>query len=314
MLKSSEISYRAQKAHYISSSCALCPRRCRVNRTAGERGYCGAGPEPAIAAAVAHFGEEPPLTGEGGAGTIFFTRCNLRCVYCQNHEISQGGVGRVISPEALALEMLRLQRSGCATIEPVSPSHHLPGLLAALAQATERGLTLPVVYNTNGYEAPETLDLLDGIIDVYLPDLKYASDQAATKYSDACDYVKTARSAILKMYDQVGNLVVGLSGTAVRGMILRHLILPGDLAGTRETLLWIRDHLPTTVTLSLMAQYSPLHRSAEFIELHRKLSEDEYERAVDLAWDLGFENVFVQDLSSQKTGIPDFGADVPFRW
>jgi len=314
VLNASDLSYRARQARLISASCTLCPRECSVDRTAGERGYCGAGPEPAIAAAVAHFGEEPPLTGQGGAGTIFFTRCNLRCVYCQNYEISQGDVGRTISPDALAEEMLRLHNSGCNTIEPVSPSHHLPGLLAALADAAGRGLDLPVVYNTNGYEAPETLDLLDGIVDVYLPDLKYASDQAASKYSDAGDYVKIARAAILKMYDQVGNLVVDLSGTAVRGMILRHLVLPGDLAGTRETLLWVRDHLPATITLSLMAQYSPLHRSAAFSELDKRLSEDEYERAVDLAWDLGFENVFVQDLSSQEAGIPDFESDSPFHW
>lgn len=314
VLKEEEILLRAQHAERVASACTLCPRRCRVDRTAAQRGYCGAGPSPTIAAALAHFGEEPPLTGKGGAGTIFFTRCNLRCVYCQNHQISQGNVGRSLSAAELAEAMLRLQSEGCSTIEPVSPSHHLPGLLTALADATARGLALPVVYNTNGYESPETLDLLDGIVDVYLPDLKYASNQAAGTYSDAGDYVQTARSAILKMYDQVGNLVVDLTGTAVRGMILRHLVLPGDLAGTRETLLWVHDHLPATVTLSLMAQYSPLHRSGQFAELSRKLDADEYDRAVDFAWDLGFENVFVQDLSSHETGIPDFQDDSPFHW
>lgn len=314
MVKAAEIAVRAGEARRVASSCSLCPRKCGVDRTAGERGYCGAGPEPAIAASVAHFGEEPPLTGQGGAGTIFFAQCNLRCVYCQNHQISQGRAGRPLSPEALAQEILRLQAEGCSTIEPVSPSHHLPGLLAALAQAAEQGLARPVVYNTNAYEAPETLDLLDGIVDVYLPDLKYASDQVALKFSDVGDYVSVAREAIVRMHRQVGNLVVDLSGTAVTGMILRHLVLPGDLAGTRDTLLWVRDHLPSTITLSLMAQYSPLHRAERFPELNRKLTADEYDRAVDLAWELGFENVFVQDLSSQDAGIPNFQADSPFRW
>jgi putative pyruvate formate lyase activating enzyme len=314
LLKHDEIVVRAEEAERLSSPCRLCPRACGVDRASGERGYCGAGPEPSVAAILPHFGEEPPLTGAGGAGTIFFSRCNLRCAYCQNHQISQGELGRVISPDELALEILRLKKIGCSTIEPVSPTHHLPGMLKALAQAVEGGLDLPLVYNTNGYEALHTLELLDGIVDVYLPDLKYASDKEAQKYSDAEDYVDRAREAILQMHAHVGNLVVDIQGRATRGLILRHLILPGDISGTLQTLTWVRDNLPITVTLSLMAQYAPLHRSRQFPPLDRRITGEEYDRAVDSAWELGFENAFVQELNAPDTGIPDFHLNQPFRW
>jgi putative pyruvate formate lyase activating enzyme len=285
-----------------------------VDRTRGETGYCEAGPDPTVAAAIPHFGEEPPLSQAGGAGTLFFSHCNLSCVYCQNHQISQGGFGSAVTPLRLSRLILGLQDEGCANIEPVSPSHHLPGLLEALAIAAGQGLKLPVVYNTNGYECSETLDLLEGVVDIYLPDLKYARGEHALSYSDSVDYVETARKAILKMHDQVGDLVVDVQGRGLRGMILRHLVLPGDLAGTSETLLWVRDNLPRTVTLSLMAQFSPLHNSHRFPLLNRRLSSEEYENAIDLAWELGFENVFVQDLDSQEQGIPDFQLDKPFNW
>lgn len=302
-------------ARAILSSCRLCPRGCGVDRNSGDRGYCGAGPLPSLAAALPHFGEEPPLAEKGGAGTIFFTRCNLRCVYCQNHQISQGSVpGKEVPPREIARTMLRLRDQSCANIEPVSPTHHLPGLLEGLGMAVAGGLDLPVVYNTNGYETSETLELLEGIVDVYLPDLKYASDECASRYSDVGDYVEVARSAILKMHSQVGNLVVNLEGVAVRGVILRHLVLPGNLSGTKETLLWISENLPLTVTVSLMAQYLPLHRSGEFPGLNRTVTAEEYERAVDLAWDLGLVNVFVQDLAAQEVGVPDFRLGLPFDW
>ncbi len=313
-IRPEEIRERAREARRLAASCRLCPRKCGVDRIAGDHGYCGAGPAPTVAAVLAHFGEEPPLCGEGGSGTIFLSRCNLRCVYCQNHQISQGSIGSPLAPAALSAHMLRLQGQGCATLEPISPSHHLPGLLEALALAKEQGLHIPVVYNTNAYETSETLDLLEGIVDVYLPDLKYADPNRARLYSDAEDYVQIARSAILRMHSHVGNLVVDVHGTAVRGMILRHLILPNGAAGTEATLGWIRDNLPITVTLSLMAQYSPLHGSAHITELNRKLTPQEYEDAIDLAWEMGFENVFIQDMNSTDTGIPDFTRESPFAW
>jgi putative pyruvate formate lyase activating enzyme len=313
-LSSLEIFERAEKACDIGSSCGLCPRQCRVDRTAGETGYCAAGPQPSIAAAAPHFGEEPPLTGSGGAGALFFTRCNLRCVYCQNFQISQGPCGEPVDPEELCEKMLAIDGLGCSNLELVSPTHHLPGILEALASAVGKGLSIPVVYNSNGYESPETLELLDGIVDIYLPDLKYASNEHAARLSDSADYVQTARSAIVRMHNQVGNLVLDLQGRAVKGLILRHLVLPGDLSGTRETLFWAHDHLPLTVTISLMAQYSPIHRSAAFPPLDRGIVSEEYDRAVDLAWELGFENVFIQDLESRTVGIPDFHRSNPFEW
>jgi putative pyruvate formate lyase activating enzyme len=313
-LNTQEIRERARAARSLSEACRLCPRGCQVDRPAGEHGYCGSGPLPTIAAMTPHFGEEPPLTGSGGAGTIFFTHCNMACVYCQNFQISQEGVGSTVGPAQLAENMLDLQRAECSNIEAVSPSPHLPGLLEALALAVEKGLRLPLVYNTNGYETSETLDLLDGVVDVYVPDLKYSSAQAAEQYSGAGDYVPISRAAVLQMHSQVGNLVVDMYGVAVRGLIIRHLVLPGNVAGTEDTLAWIRDHLPQTVTISLMAQYAPLHRSAEFPPLERRISEQEYDQVVDMAWDMGFDNVFIQDMDSPLSGIPDFTEDKPFNW
>jgi len=314
VLNCNEILEREREAVRLLANCTLCPRSCGVDRTSGETGYCDTGPQPAVAAILPHFGEEPPVTGDGGAGTIFFSGCNMRCVYCQNYQISQEKTGHTVSSNHLTREILRLQEQGCSNVELVSPSHHLPGVLHALAHAVERGLSIPVVYNTNGYEALETLNLLDGIVDVYLPDLKYASATKAFQYSATPDYVETARAAILKMHSQVGNLVVDVRSRAVRGLILRHLVLPGDIAETYETLAWIRDHLPRTITLSIMAQYTPLYRSSAFPPLDRALTAEEYDGAIDYAWSLGFENVFIQHMNSRETGVPDFTLDQPFNW
>jgi putative pyruvate formate lyase activating enzyme len=285
-----------------------------VNRAADQRGYCGAGRVPQLASAIPHFGEEPPLSFGGGAGTIFFSHCNLRCVYCQNHQISQSGVGSLVTAEELASKIMDLQSAGCSNIEPVSPTHHLPGLLDALAIASERGLGRPVVYNTNGYETPEALEILDGIVDVFLPDLKYASDEEAMRYSDAAGYVGIARSAIIKMHSQVGDLLLDDDGRAIRGLIVRLLILPGNLSGTKKSLLWIRDNFSQSIAISIMAQYVPLHQASLDPLLNRTITEDEYDRVLDLAWDMGFENAFIQDLESQVSGIPDFLSEKPFQW
>ncbi len=314
VLSTSQIRDRAAEARRIARQCRMCPRECGVDRGAGEQGFCGAGSGPTIASIVPHFGEEPPLTGEGGAGTIFFSMCNLCCVYCQNYRISQEGHGQPVTVEDLAGEILGLQQRGCSTVEPVSPTHHLPAFLDALALAMERGLTLPVVYNTNGFEATHTLELLAGIVDVYLPDLKYASDEAAVRFSGVDHYVETARKAVLAMHAQVGDIEVDSRGNALRGLVLRHLVLPEDVSGTYSTLHWIAEDLPETVTLSLMAQYSPLYRAMQFPPLDRRLTPREYDSAVDLAWDLGLENVFVQELASRDQGIPDFSRDDPFDW
>lgn len=313
-LTADELELRAREAGELASPCRLCPRNCGVDRLSGEIGRCGSGSFAKIAAATAHYGEEPPLTVDGGAGTVFFSRCNMGCVYCQNNQISQGDIGSEISVEDLAREMLRLQTLGCANIEAVSPSHQLPWLLEALAVARRDGLDLPIVYNSNGYEAAHTLEVLEGVVDVYVPDIKYASDEHALRYSDAPGYVGIAQQAVATMHRQVGNLVVDLSGRAIRGLIIRLLVLPDGIAGIRETLMWIKDHLPSTVTLSIMAQYAPLHRAAEYPELNRTISEDEYEAVLEEAWEMGFENIYIQELTSSQCGIPDFSLNCPFSW
>ncbi len=313
-LKSRELYERAEAAFKQANPCLLCPRACGVNRLSGERGYCGAGPLPRVAGTMPHGGEEPVLTGTGGAGTIFFSECNLHCVYCQNHQISQGGLGSEISTEELAREFLGLQAAGCVNIEPVSPSHYLPWFLEALAHSVEQGLNLPVVYNTNAYESKDTLEILDGVVDVYLPDLKYADEAKALLYSHAKEYVQMARAAVIRMRRQVGRVTLDHNGNAVKGLIVRHLILPDDVSGTRDTLYWLADNLPPSTSLSLMAQYSPLHNACAYPGLNRVISESEYEAAVSLAWELGFTNVFIQEPAAQVMGIPDFTEATPFCW
>lgn len=314
MLSSAQVRERAKEARKLGACCRLCPRACEVDRLSGEIGYCGTGPSLRIGSVTPHFGEEPPLSMNGGAGAIFLTGCSLNCVYCQNCQISQGAIGQEYTADLLAREMLRLQSLECSNIDAVSPTHQLPELLEALAIARDGGLELPVVYNTNSYETLEVLEILDGVVDVYLPDLRYSSNESALRYSDAQDYVEIARDAILEMHRQVGNLVVDLEGRAVRGLIIRLLVLPSGIAGVENSLQWIKENLPRTVTLSLMSQYSPLHRAHEFPELNATLAENEYESLVQRAWDMGFENVFIQEMSASRCGIPDFTSPSPFVW
>lgn len=306
-----EVSSRLKR---ILESCRLCPRECGVDRIKGEMGFCGTGVLPTVSSIVRHFGEEPPLVGDRGAGTIFFTNCNLRCVFCQNNQISRGLIGEEISVTDLASEMLRLQDEGALNIEPVSPTHQVHAFIEALGLAMSKGLDLPVVYNCGGYESLEAIKLIEGIVDIYLPDLKYADNNAALKYSDCPDYVGHARAAILEMYSQVGDLELDRDGNAVRGLMIRHLVLPNDASGTVDTLQWLKANLSTDVTISLMAQYSPMFQARHFDKLNRRISRDEYESVVDKCWELGFENVFIQDFQSQDLGIPDFTEDEPFRW
>jgi putative pyruvate formate lyase activating enzyme len=210
--------------------------------------------------------------------------------------------------------MLRLQSEGCSCIEPVSPSHYLPGLLEAISIARAQGLVLPIVYNSNGYESALTLELLEGVVDVYLPDLRYSSESMAREYSDAPGYVDIARDAIMKMYSHTGDLVVNLQGIAISGIIIRLLVLPNDVAGVEQSLMWIRDNLPASVTLSIMSQYSPLFRAGLYPPLNRATSEDQYNEIIDICWDMGLENAFVQDYESKDLGIPDFESNEPFYW
>lgn len=320
LLRSGELEERVERLLGRLRACDLCPRHCRIDRLGGDLGYCRVGAGTAVSAVTVHRGEEPCLSGTRGCGNIFFSSCNLRCVYCQNFQISQPGRGPAatprawMTPEELAARMMELQEQGCHAINFVSPSHMVPQMAAGILEAARRGLHLPIIYNTNAYDDLETLRLLEGIVDVYLPDLKYADEATARNYSDAPDYPEVARDAIREMHRQVGNLALDAEGIARRGLIIRHLVLPNDLADTELCLRWIAETLGTGVAVSLMAQYYPTHRAAEHDLLARPLRPREYEKAIALCERIGLENVLAQDLHSAPEHYrPDFTREKPFE-
>ncbi len=292
--------------------CALCPRRCGVNRQEGRTGFCGAGPDCVIAHYGPHFGEEPPISGSRGSGTIFFSPCNLRCIFCQNHEISHVVRGEVFRPEQLVEAFFDLERRGVHNINLVSPTPYVPLIARAIETARDQGLALPFVYNTNAYETKETVERLDGLIDIYLPDFKYWSAPVALRLSSAPDYPTHATQAIMAMKSQVGNLVTD-NGIARKGIIVRHLVLPGNLGGSRHVMRWIKDHLGKETCVSVMSQYSPLYRAREHKLLARRITAEEYDRVMEFLEDEGFPNVFIQEPASADLLIPDFTKDKPFH-
>jgi putative pyruvate formate lyase activating enzyme len=315
LYRNGELARRAEALTARLTHCDICPRNCAVDRLNGETEYCGIGARAVVANACHHHGEEPPISGSRGSGTIFFAGCNLRCVYCQNHQISQDW--RPL-PEtdtaALARVMLDLQARGCQNINFVTPSHVAPQIVAALLLAVPLGLNLPLVYNSSGYDALETLRALDGIIDVYLPDLRYAAGDAAAKYSDAADYPAVARAAVREMYRQVGNLKMDEDGVAVRGVIVRHLILPGGLSGSYQTLRFLAEEISPQITLSVMSQYGPQHRATAHPEIARQLEQGEYAAVVEWLDEFGLENGWLQEMASADHYLPDFAAvDHPFE-
>ncbi len=288
LLASGELEERARVARRHLERCDLCPRRCGANRLASTRGaVCRTGERARVASAFAHLGEEACLSGRCGSGTIFFSSCNLRCVYCQNWEISWGRAGREVGPDELAAAMLALERAGCHNVNLVSPSHVVAQVLAALAVAARRGLRLPLVYNTGGYDGPEALALLDGVVDVYMPDLKYADSALARRYSQVRDYVAASRAAVREMHRQVGDLVVDGDGVARRGLLVRHLVLPGGLAGTEEVLRFVAEEISRDTWVNLMGQYRPCHQASERAELARRPTAAELRRAREAANRLG---------------------------
>lgn len=296
------------------AACDLCPRACGVDRLRGERGFCRTADTLPVAHIGLHHGEEPPISGTRGSGTIFFARCNARCVYCQNYQISQRDrelAVRDLSPAALAGEMMALQARGAHNVNLVSPTHVAAGVARALCIARARGLRVPVVYNTGGYEAVETLRALEGLVDVYLPDIKYSEDQWAAVYSQLPHYVSVNRAAIAEMYHQVGDLTLDAEGIARRGLLVRHLVLPADRAGSRASLAFLAS-LSRQMVISLMAQYAPHHRARSMPPLDRPITAAEYERVLDAAWSLGLERCFVQALESGEAFVPDFRARDPF--
>jgi len=278
-LSENEFQKRINQAYKFLESCKLCPHCCKVNRIAGQKGICRSTAELKISSFNAHFGEEPPISGVYGSGTIFFTNCTLRCIYCQNYPISQLSNGNTISVSDLSSIMLTLQKQRCHNINLVTPTHFVPQILKAVAQARTSGLKIPLVYNTSGYESSETLKLLDGIIDIYLPDAKYAEDDVAEKYSKAEKYSLVNKDALREMYRQVGNLRMSKSGIAVSGLIIRHLVLPQNLSGTDKILTWVAENISKKTYISLMAQYFPAFQASEYPALSSRISKDEYKRA-----------------------------------
>ncbi len=284
LLRSGELAERACAAARRLEDCDLCPRRCRVNRRATTRGAaCRTGERAVVHAAFPHHGEERCLSGRGGSGTIFFSRCNLRCVYCQNWEISWEGAGRESSAAEIAGMMLDLQRAGCHNVNLVSPSHVVAQVLEAVLIAAGRGLRLPIVFNTGGYDALEALALLDGVVDVYMPDMKYSDPALARRYSHVRDYVEVNRAAVTEMHRQVGDLAVDSRGIARRGLLVRHLVLPGGLAGTGEVLRFLAEEVSRETYVNLMDQYRPCHRAAEHPELSRRPTHEELAGAREAA-------------------------------
>jgi len=278
-----------QAQELMRNPCRVCPRRCRVDRTADDRrGFCRAGASAVVSSFGPHFGEEAPLVGSGASGTIFFTSCNLACVYCQNWQISQAREGEEATPEQLARMMLWLQGRGCHNVNFVSPTVYVPQILAALPYAIDAGLRLPLVYNTGGYDSLDALRLLDGVFDIYMPDIKY-TDERMGRYSMVKDYVATAKAALREMHRQVGDLVIE-GGVAVRGMIIRHLVLPEGIAGTEEAMRFIAEELSRDSYVNVMAQYRPEHKAVptgrqamRYPELSRRITGEEYGEAVRLA-------------------------------
>jgi putative pyruvate formate lyase activating enzyme len=278
---------KTRTALALLKNCTLCPRECRVDRVNGELGVCRTGRQAVISSYHPHFGEEAPLVGKNGSGTIFLTHCNLMCLFCQNFDISHGGAGRPVSDDQLAWIMLSLQDMGCHNINFVSPSHVVPQILSALCIAARQGLTLPLVYNSGGYDRVETLKLLDGVVDIYMPDFKFWSKRVAKAACDAPDYPEVARRAILEMHTQVGDLVIDDTGLARRGLLLRHLVLPDDLAGTRRVMRFIARDVSPGSYVNLMSQYRPCGRAREIGGLDHSLSAEEYRHAVRAAKEEG---------------------------
>lgn len=287
--------------------CTLCPRRCGANRSAGQRGFCGAGQTVRIARTMLHRWEEPCLVGAHGAGAVFFSHCTLRCIYCQNAAISHEGDGSDVTEEELARLFLSLARQGAATLDLVTPTHYTPQILRALSLARKNGLTLPVVWNTSGYETVENVSRIAGAADIFLPDLKYAAEESGRLYSAAPDYAAAAQAAVTAMVKQLGPVQFSADGQLLRGVLVRHLVLPGHRRESIALVRWLWENFGDRVQLSLMRQYTPLFRAAEFPPLHRQLTTFEYESVVDAARALGMTRVYVQGAEAVGAQyVPDF--------
>ena len=290
-----ELQKRITILNDILESCELCPHRCHVNRLQGELGICRAGARLMLSSAFPHFGEEAPLVGTTGSGTLFLTHCNLRCIFCQNYDISHQGHGKVISSEQLAHYMHGLQKSGCNNINFVTPTHYIPQIVAALPLAIHLGVHIPLVYNCGGYESPAILALLNGIIDIYMPDVKCADGKIAEKYTQAPDYPEVVKKVLEAMHKQVGDLLINSAGVAVRGLLIRHLVMPQGLAGTRNLMHFIATRLSPHSYVNIMSQYRPHYKAFDFPELSRPVFPQEYSEAIGYAQEEGLYRGFPQE-------------------
>lgn len=291
-LTTRELRERVQKSVAMLEDCTVCAQECRVNRLEGELGICRGGRRAAVSSYGPHFGEEKPLVGTRGSGTIFFTHCNLRCSFCQNYEISQEGEGNEVSLSELAEMMLELQKGGCHNINLVSPSHYVPQILEALLVASAMGLYIPIVYNTGGYDSLETLEVLDGVVDIYMPDFKFGDDEAGRMYTGAAGYFTVAKMAVKKMHEQVGDLVLDESGLASRGLLVRHLVLPEDLAGTANVMKFLAEEISVDTFVNIMGQYYPSYKASDCPELSRRITSPEYRAAVKAASLAGLKRIY----------------------
>ncbi len=297
MISETKLHERIEAAYKLLESCRICPRECGVNRLKNDKlGFCRSGLNPVVSSASPHYGEEPPISGTKGSGTIFFANCNLRCVYCQNYPISQMGTGAGRTPGELACQMVWLQEQGCHNLNLVTPTHYMPQILKALGIARERGFNLPIVYNTSGYESVEALGLLEGIVDIYMPDMRYSDEKAALHYSGAPHYPEINRTAVREMFRQVGNLEIDEYGIAKRGLLIRHLVLPSGVSGTDGVLRFLSEEISKEVYVSLMSQYFPAYKANTIPALSRRITEEEYEEACRIREKYGLENGWVQEL------------------
>ncbi len=310
LLASGELERRVQALNTILTDCTVCPRDCHVNRMQGKMGYCLSAVHPYVVSVCDHHGEEPVISGINGSGTVFFGGCNLRCVYCQNFQISQRPKyfrQFEITVEQLAERLLYLQDTlHVHNINFVSPSHFVPQMVEAIYLAAKQGLNIPIVYNTNAYDALHVLKLLDGIVDIYLPDFKYFDNETAWQYSKVKNYVSIAKQAIKEMYRQVGQLQLNAHGVARKGLIIRHLILPNDLSNSKEILQWIAGELSPEIPVSLMSQYYPAHKANHYPLINRQIRYSEYVRVIDVMEKLGMNRGFIQEMDAPEYYLPDF--------
>lgn len=290
ILVSGVLSDKVRKAEEILKECTLCPRECRVDRTSGQKGICKTGDKPFISSWGPHFGEEKPLVGRFGSGTIFFGNCNLGCLFCQNYSISHLGEGVEMSFEKLADIMLALQHGGCHNINFVTPTHQMPMILRSIQIAFEKGLNIPIVYNCGGYESLHSIKLLEGVVDIYMPDFKYIDPEMALRYSYAKDYPETAKAAIKEMHRQVGDLIID-KGIALRGLLVRHLVLPEGIAGTEGVVKFIAEEISRNTYINIMDQYHPCYKAFDHPPLNRRITSKEYEQALRMAQEAGLKRI-----------------------